>query len=73
VGGMMAMIIAAGGGRGIWFLIVALATIDVYGASVMARHYHEGLVWLWLVPINSAGLAVWLPGFRRGSAFQTRC
>ena len=68
VGGMMAMIIAAGGGRSVWFLIAALAAVDVYGASLMARHYHVGLVWLWLVPIDSMSLAVWLPGFRRGIA-----
>ncbi len=39
-GGMLAMIMVAGLGRATWFLIGALVAIDVYGMSLMARHYH---------------------------------
>jgi len=55
VGGAMAMIMTSGLGRATWLLILAMAAIDVYGASLMARHYHTGLTWLWLIPL-AAGI-----------------
>ena len=68
VGGAMAMILTAGLGRATWLLILAMAAVDVYGASLMSRHYHTGLTWLWLIPLGAAilysasgGLAEGLP------------
>ena len=40
VGGMLAMIMAAGLGRATWFLVGALVAIDIYGITLMSRHYH---------------------------------
>jgi hypothetical protein len=57
-GSMLAMVLAAGLGRAAPALIAALAVIDIYGATLLARHYHEGMVWICLIPLDLALL--WL-------------
>jgi hypothetical protein len=61
VGGAMAIVMSAGLGRETWLLTLANAAIDVYGATLMARHYHANLAWLILMPLGAAILYVAFP------------
>jgi hypothetical protein len=70
-GGMMAMIVGAGLGRSTWFLILGLAAIDIYGASLLARHFHSGPIWLWIIPLAAAGPAVTVGSFRQRPSVAT--
>lgn len=53
-GSMLAMLMAAGLGRWSPALVAALSAVDIYGATLLARHYHAGPTWIWLIPPDCA-------------------
>jgi hypothetical protein len=62
-GPMMAVILAGGVGRLAPVFLTALAGVDIYGATLLARHWHAAPFWLWLIPLDLAMIYIASGGF----------